>query len=209
MARILVVEDDRSLGLALSEVFESDCHEVRAVTGIAGTRGLIEDWRPDLMVLDIRLRDGDGFQLLRETTRNHPTIRTIVYTAYAQYKLDFTSWLADRYIVKGGPMQEIRHSARELLEEHPTASNAHEESPHATLEAASPGEFEKPKKPPVKEPPGTPENPPRKQPPDTPEIPDPPDPPKPPRPPHDPPRKPPQDPPQPPQRATSAAAWGS
>lgn len=209
MPRILIVEDDASLGLALSELFESDGHEVRAVTGIAGTRGLIDDWRPDLMILDIRLRDGDGLLLLREAARIHPAMRTIVYTAYAQYKLDFTSWLADRYIVKGGPMHEIRHSARELLGEHPIDSKANEKSQDATLQASGPGEFEKPKKPPVKEPPGTPENPPKKQPPNTPEVPDPPDPPKPPQPPHDPPRKPPQDPPQPPQKATSVAAWGS
>lgn len=71
MARVLVVEDDKDVAELLREVFAQAGHEVRlAHTALAGRRAFHRH-DPDLLVLDVSLPDGTGFDLcqhVRETS---------------------------------------------------------------------------------------------------------------------------------------------
>jgi CheY-like chemotaxis protein len=68
MARILVVEDDAMVIDALRILFESAGHEVLAAGAARqAVERCVED-RPDVMLLDLTLPDGDGLMALREAT---------------------------------------------------------------------------------------------------------------------------------------------
>ena len=61
---ILVVEDEPAIRLVVAEVLRDDGYEVReACDGIEGLRAL-EEWTPDLVVLDVTMPrlDGRGFR---------------------------------------------------------------------------------------------------------------------------------------------------
>ncbi len=65
-SRVLVVDDDGGLRLALGTTLSNAGLEVRAVGDAAAMRQELEEWKPDLLLLDVVLPDADGVQLLQE-----------------------------------------------------------------------------------------------------------------------------------------------
>jgi len=81
LSRILVVEDDVSLGAALAGVLAGDGHEVRWTQTAAAARALLADAEPDLVLLDLGLPDGDGIDVCAEIRDQHPGTVIVVVTA--------------------------------------------------------------------------------------------------------------------------------
>ncbi|HEV8201793.1 MAG TPA: response regulator, partial [Candidatus Polarisedimenticolia bacterium] len=65
MSRILVVEDNRTLGYGLRNNLEIEGHEVEVARD--GKAGLdrAREWLPDLVILDLMLPKLDGFHVLK------------------------------------------------------------------------------------------------------------------------------------------------
>jgi DNA-binding response OmpR family regulator len=71
MARVLVVEDDLQLAELLRATLIPTGHKVRLAHSIAAGRRWFHRYQPDLIVLDVSLPDGTGFELcqhVRETS---------------------------------------------------------------------------------------------------------------------------------------------
>ena len=63
-ARILIVEDDRDLAHIISEVFARDSISVQTAHSLQETIAACSAFQPHLMLLDIGLPDGDGFNVV-------------------------------------------------------------------------------------------------------------------------------------------------
>jgi len=82
MARILVIDDDESNRESLEMYFTEEGHEViSADTGEKGIRRFKEN-RVDLVILDIRLPDMDGFEVLRRLKGIDQDVKAIMITAF-------------------------------------------------------------------------------------------------------------------------------
>jgi two-component system KDP operon response regulator KdpE len=100
-ARVLVVEDEADIRRFVRLALESEGHEVYEADGVkralidAGTR------RPDLVVLDLGLPDGDGVDLIREL-RTWSSVPVIVLSARGSEhdKIAALDAGADDYLVK-------------------------------------------------------------------------------------------------------------
>ena len=68
-----------------------------------------------MVVLDIKLNDMEGLEVLDEIKSFDKTIPVIINSAYSVYKSDFTSWMADDYIVKSSDISGLLGKIRELL----------------------------------------------------------------------------------------------
>ncbi|MBI5446126.1 MAG: response regulator, partial [Deltaproteobacteria bacterium] len=68
-----------------------------------------------LVVLDIKLKGESGLQVLQEITRSHRQIPVILSTAYGSFKDDFSSWLADAYVVKSSNLMELKSEVAKVL----------------------------------------------------------------------------------------------
>ena len=78
--RILIVDDDEAVLKALSEYFERLRYEVvRALTGKQGVTAF-ESQEPDVTILDLRLPDIDGLQVLEALRRKRALV--IMLTGY-------------------------------------------------------------------------------------------------------------------------------
>ena len=64
MARILIIDDEESVGEALRQVFEYEGHRVHLCSN--GPSGLIDypDFKPDVTILDVKLPEMDGIEVL-------------------------------------------------------------------------------------------------------------------------------------------------
>ena len=68
--RILVVEDDAQIGAALAEMLVEMGYEVCAIEGAqADAVKAAARYKPDLMIVDVRLGDGDGVSTVGEILR--------------------------------------------------------------------------------------------------------------------------------------------
>jgi two-component system response regulator AtoC len=81
---VLVVDDERSFRLLAEEALSSEGFDVRTASTLARARMELDKTAPDVMILDRRLPDGDGIDLLRElAATGQLTSQVIVVTAYA------------------------------------------------------------------------------------------------------------------------------
>ena len=63
---VLLVEDDPAMNRAVQAALASDGYKVRAAETVASGLALAQDEMPSLLVLDIELPDGTGWDLLRD-----------------------------------------------------------------------------------------------------------------------------------------------
>lgn len=82
MSKILVIDDDSSIRESLELYLAEEGHEVK--TAPTGTEGLNEFVRmlPDVVILDIRLPDIDGFTVLEDLREDDEKIKVIMITAH-------------------------------------------------------------------------------------------------------------------------------
>ncbi len=72
--RILIVEDDDLLRQVTAERLEREGYAVTTASTVAAGRAELEDHLPDLALLDIKLPDGEGTELLRALTQDGDTV---------------------------------------------------------------------------------------------------------------------------------------
>jgi len=78
-------------------------------------RKAIEGNEVHLVVLDIKLRGESGLQILQDITRNYRELPVILSTAYSSFKDDFSSWLADSYVVKSSSLKELKAEVAKVI----------------------------------------------------------------------------------------------
>jgi two-component system, NarL family, response regulator DevR len=91
--RIMVVDDHEVVRLGLNNLLSRQPGwEVVAEAGtVADTIRLANEHVPDVVVLDIRLSDGNGIEACRAITKAHPEIKVIMLTSFADDDLLFNA----------------------------------------------------------------------------------------------------------------------
>lgn len=80
--RVLIIEDEDNLRLALTRGLSGGGRRVTGVGSLGEAREALRTREPDLLLLDLRLPDGHGFELLEELRRRRPGLPVIILTAY-------------------------------------------------------------------------------------------------------------------------------
>jgi DNA-binding NtrC family response regulator len=79
---LLLVDDDRLVLDSMADWLRDKGYELDVAAGYAAAQASIENKSYDLVLLDIRLGDGDGFDLLAECRQRHPATTVILITGY-------------------------------------------------------------------------------------------------------------------------------
>jgi len=116
MAKILVVDDEEHIRLLFSEELTEEGYEVITADSGEGLLDLIRKERPDLVVLDIKLADCNGLDLLQDIRNNFYDLPVILCTAYDTFKEDIKSIAADFYVVKSFDLTELKNKISMALE---------------------------------------------------------------------------------------------
>lgn len=117
MNRILVVDDDSVIRELYRLELESEGYEVLEAEDGAGALGALQRFRVNLVLLDIRLERESGLEILRKISSVFPTVPVIISSAYESYKSDFSSWLAEGYVVKSSNLEILKSEVARVLEE--------------------------------------------------------------------------------------------
>ncbi len=116
MAKILVVDDEEHIRYLYSEELNEAGHEV--ITADSGDKLLekIEDEKPDLIVLDIKMVDYNGLDLLQDIRNRFYDLPVVLCTAYDTFKEDVKSISADFYVIKSFDLTELKNKITMALE---------------------------------------------------------------------------------------------
>jgi two-component system, response regulator RegA len=79
---VLLVEDDRSFVQRLAKALESRGFTVRTAESVAAGLAEVEQSPPAYAVVDMRLGDGNGLEVISALKRRRPDARGIVLTGY-------------------------------------------------------------------------------------------------------------------------------
>jgi DNA-binding response OmpR family regulator len=116
MAKILIVDDEENIRFLYSEELKADGYKV--ITAESGYKLLerIEKERPDIILLDIKMADYDGLDLLQDIRNKYYNLPVILCTAYDSYKSDVKTIAADSYVIKSFDLTELKKKITQALE---------------------------------------------------------------------------------------------
>ena len=80
--KLLLVDDDAPLRRSMARALERRDFHVLAAEGVAEARALAREHRPEFAVLDMRLTEGSGLDLVRTLREMRPEIRIVIVTGY-------------------------------------------------------------------------------------------------------------------------------
>jgi two-component system response regulator DevR len=104
--RVFLLDDHEVVRRGVRELLEVDSHGEIEVVGEAGTADealrRLPAVRPDVAVLDVRLPDGNGVEVCREIRSNHPEVRCLMLTSFADDEALFDAIMAGAagYVLK-------------------------------------------------------------------------------------------------------------
>lgn len=118
-AKLLLVEDDSSLGETLKERLEKESYAVTWAQSFASAMAKIKSTRFDLVILDVSLPDGSGFDLGKEI-RATSSVPFLFMTALstAENRLAGYEMGAEEFIPKPFHLKELLLRVKHVLQNH-------------------------------------------------------------------------------------------
>lgn len=107
--RVLIVDDSASACRGLKALLTL-WPEIEVVGEAAGGREaieLVEEQRPDVVLMDARMPDVNGPQATRRIKTQWPEVKVIVLTIHADLGVEALYAGADAFLVKGCPAEEL------------------------------------------------------------------------------------------------------
>jgi two-component system alkaline phosphatase synthesis response regulator PhoP len=115
--RILVIEDDHHIAEGLNLNLSLQGYDVGiALNGVAGIQ-MWQEWRPDLIILDIMLPGIDGLSILRNIRLEDEKIPILILSAKVEtdYKVKGLAYGVDDYLTKPFSLEEFLLRVDRLL----------------------------------------------------------------------------------------------
>lgn len=119
MDSILVVDDDINLGTTLSQELSEIGYTTKYVNNADDALLFLESGNPvDLILLDLKMPDKDGFYVLKQIKEKNINVKVVVLTAYADVKsaIDSARLGASDFISKPYDLDELIITIRKVLQ---------------------------------------------------------------------------------------------
>jgi DNA-binding NarL/FixJ family response regulator len=116
---VIVVEDHPVLCDGLKQLIniQPDLTCVGVADDIPGAKRLVDEFKPDLMVLDLRLKSGDALDFIKTLRVEVPNVKVLVLSQYDE--LIFAERVlragASGYIMKENTTDEVMRAVRKVL----------------------------------------------------------------------------------------------
>src|SRR6266576_714602 len=83
MKRVLVVDDDRATSAGMADVVEQWGYEVEAADTVKAGWAAVSKLVPDVAIVDLKLPDGTGLDLLHKIKETYPDVSVVILTGHA------------------------------------------------------------------------------------------------------------------------------
>lgn len=113
----ILFADDHKLVLDALSFMASPDYEVLGVHELQGFQETVDKFCPDLVVLDVRMPDGDGFDVARRILERRPDTKIMFLSMHSEPKMvkRAIDAGAQGYLSKRAPMEELMLAIRTIL----------------------------------------------------------------------------------------------
>ena len=117
-AKVLVVDDERSILLLLKEALGQWGYQVTVASSAAEALGLLKSELFDALITDIRMPDMSGLELLREVKKQDESIEVVMMTGYPTIASAVQALKEGAYDYLSKPLilDELRHLMSRMME---------------------------------------------------------------------------------------------
>jgi DNA-binding response OmpR family regulator len=116
MAKILIVDDEEGIRMLYSMELQDEGYDVLTLPDGRELLQVVDRERPDCIVLDIKMREYNGLDLLQQIRKRHYDLPVILNSAYSSFKVDLKAVAADYYVVKSSDLSELKEKLKIALE---------------------------------------------------------------------------------------------
>ncbi|MGM0375764.1 MAG: sigma-54-dependent transcriptional regulator [Bacteroidota bacterium] len=115
MQKVLIVDDDVSFGMMVEGYLKKHEMEATLSGSISKSKTLIDKNHFDMVLIDYRLPDGNGMELLDFVKQKYPSVPVVLITAYSDIRVAVNAIKegAYEYITKPVNAQELLHVIKE------------------------------------------------------------------------------------------------
>lgn len=115
--RILVVDDSSSFRMGMRALIEiqPDMQEVGLASNGSKALELIDELRPDLVLLDAQMPDLTGIEVTQKIKSRWPEVKVILMTMYPDYRTKSIEVGADAFLTKGLPPEHVLSLIRGIV----------------------------------------------------------------------------------------------
>ena len=133
IGRILVVDDDAAIRTVVREALRREGHLVETAASVAEQRTALARFRPQVLVTDVMLPDGNGLDLIPEMIAAYPGMPVIVLSAQNTLAtaVRATEQGAFEYLPKPFDLGELSRAVSDALAMRRSAGDAGDEPPQA------------------------------------------------------------------------------
>jgi DNA-binding NtrC family response regulator len=117
MSRILVVDDEQSMREMLAIMLRKEGYEIVTADGRGQAAAVLGNETVDMVITDVKLRDGDGIEILRHVKAVSPETIVIVMTAFGTTEIAVAARKlgAEAYVLKPFDVDELRIVVRDAI----------------------------------------------------------------------------------------------
>lgn len=118
-AKVLIVDDEQNILLYLSEALEDEGYAITTRGSGQEAVNILEKENFDLVLVDLKLRDIDGLEVMREVKKHSPETIVIMLTGHGSLEtaVEAMRFGAFDYLLKPCSIQDLRTSLRRGLEQ--------------------------------------------------------------------------------------------
>ncbi len=115
--KVLIIEDDRIILKSLCEALAAEGYETVAAHNVAGGRQQAQWARPDLIILDLGLPDGNGLDVLEVLAASGSLVPVLVLTGLdpAEVKMPALRSGVQQFLKKPVRKPELLHAVAKLI----------------------------------------------------------------------------------------------
>ena len=115
--KILIVEDEKNLGLTLKDYLESQGHEVELAVDVNSAKETFKNSLPDLVLMDVGLPDGNGIDLAKDFKSQNPNLKLLFLSAMNDpiTRVEGLETGAEDYITKPFELRELTIRMKRFL----------------------------------------------------------------------------------------------
>jgi two-component system nitrogen regulation response regulator NtrX len=106
--RLLVVDDEQGIRAALTQLLEYEGYEVRAASSGAEGLAIYEQWKPQLVFLDVKMAGMDGLETLKRLRERDPAAVVVMISGHATIQNAVEATQAGAYDILEKPLDTDR-----------------------------------------------------------------------------------------------------
>ena len=116
---VLIVDDEKSLRRLLKEALAEETLEVYTASDGKEALQLVDELRPDLVLLDLILPDMNGIQVLKKIKKKHQEVLIIIMTAFGEIRsaVEAMRNQAYDYLTKPFDIEDLKLTIARALEQ--------------------------------------------------------------------------------------------